>query len=66
MILTLTNVLGSTVIMAATGGTGGTGPVPPQPTMILWNTSYSYVPNAEAEDDFSTEYYYKYNLPEQP
>lgn len=63
MILTLTNVLGSTVIES--GATGGTGPGP-APMMILWNTSYSYVPNAEAEDDFSTEYYYKYNLPEQP
>jgi hypothetical protein len=64
MILTLTNVLGSTVIAA--GATGGTGPVPPTPMMILWNTAYAYVPNAQAEEDFSTEYYYKYNLPEQP
>ena len=64
MILTLTNVLGSTVIAA--GGTGGTGPVPPAPMSILWNTAYSYVPNAQAEEEFSTEYYYKFNLPEQP
>ena len=63
MILTLTNILGSTVIAA--GATGGTGPAP-VPMMILWNTAYSYVPNAQAEEDFSTEYYYKYNLPEQP
>jgi len=64
MNLTLTNILGSTVLNAATGGTGP-GPTP-EPMMILWNTSYSYVPNAQAEEDFSTEYYYKYNLPEQP
>jgi len=64
MILTLTNILGSTVIAA--GATGGTGPVPPSPTMIMWNTAYSYVPNASAGDDYSTEYYYKYNLPPQP
>ena len=62
MILTLTNVLGSTVIAA--GATGGTGPVPPSPTMIMWNTSYNYIPNASAQEDYSTEYYYKYNLPE--
>jgi hypothetical protein len=60
MILTLTNILGSTVIAQ-----GATGPVPPAPMSILWNTAYSYVPNASAEEDYSTEYYYKFNLPEQ-
>lgn len=64
MILTLTNILGSTVIAA--GGTGGTGPVPPSPTMIAWNTSFAYIPNADAEETYSTTYLYKFNLPEQP
>lgn len=65
MILTLTNVLGSTVIEGGTGGTGGTGPGP-APMMIMWNTAYNYVPNTSAEEEFSTEYYYKFNLPDQP
>lgn len=29
---------------------------------ILWNTAYSYVPNQEAEEILSTEYYYNYTL----
>jgi hypothetical protein len=62
MILTLTNILGSTII--AKGATGG--PVPPAPMMIAWNTSYAYIPNADAEETYSTTYLYKFNLPEQP
>jgi len=27
---------------------------------ILWNTAYSYVPNQQAEQTLSTEYYYNY------
>lgn len=61
MILTLTNTLGSTVIEA--GGTGGTGPGP-TPLMIMWDTSYNYIPNATADEDYSTEFFYKYTLPE--
>ena len=61
MLLTLTNVIGSTII----GATGATGPVPPAPMMIFWNTSYSYVPNTDAEDAYSTNFYFKFNIPDQ-
>lgn len=41
-------------------GTFATGPAPL--VSILWNTSYVYVPNNEAQENYSTEYVYKYSL----
>jgi hypothetical protein len=29
---------------------------------IFWNTAYTYTPNQQAEDLFSTEFYYNYTL----
>jgi hypothetical protein len=37
-------------------GTFATGAAPF--ATILWNTSYNYIPNQQAEEIFSTEYYY--------
>lgn len=39
-------------------GTFATGPAPL--VEILWNTSYSYVPNENANVELSTEYYYNF------
>lgn len=39
-------------------GTFATGAAPL--ANIFWNTSYSYVPNDQAEEILSTEYYYNY------
>jgi len=41
-------------------GTFATGPEPL--ATILWSTTYSYIPNSEAEELLSTEYYYNYSV----
>lgn len=29
---------------------------------ILWNTAFSYIPNQQAEEIYSTEYLYKFSV----